>query len=569
MNTYLQMIHYCLILTQSFQLPFQWSRGIAVLAKNLPSYAAEIISRPIICGHIGHQTPFDLMCRALEAIEENGDIMRTQIGFVAESDDYITVEKMITIMQEAAEIFQECYDSDPRNLDCLCWFIATLIGTMILGSGITIGNGTTLACPPDFMIESNKIDARCRHRDYSEHRAAASYGVRLLISSQSEAPDEVSRRHFVIKNLLEWSEAMYLLSFRPTVNKCCLENMRLLHASHTIAWALKDPKMKTIHLILRLYNENLIARSKVLSFIAALVESDGTSSTSWALLAFSLGPLGTQSTSKRSGRLNQGYLNYKKIDRQRKRHDWWGLDASKWWDSHFFTCPSAMKVSTRTCLNGNDFFFKIRKRLDASSNQNINPITFLKETKQKVKRNLTDLSWMYSDKPSEEDEEDQIVTDSESEDSNFDKHSQLPSDNVPGNSVDTSMIEDLKKQLGDKFTIIVCKIVVACHLYGLDHTFVENSVQMLWVGFLEGEKDCVEFDALSFLHRQNLNVVSYLKQLKLKINMRGRPRETDKSVDFGSTNMNMEKPAKLSEPNNEENKNDEFHYSFPFCFATL
>lgn len=496
----------------------------------MPSYAAEIISCPIISNKFGQQSAFDLMRRALEAIERNNHIVRKQsTGFIFGSDESITAESMITRMNQASVIFQECHDSDPHNLDCICWYVATKIGSMILGSGITIGDGPTLACLPEYMIESDAIGTKCRHRDYSEQRALASRAVRILMS-YSKTTDESSSYHFALKNLLEWSEAMFLLAFRPTVNKNCIERIRSLHASHTITWAMKNPTVQSLNLLLHLFESELVAKRKILSFMSTLVEVDGASSRTWAVLAFSLGRIGSldnqtcvKSDCGQCKRLNRGCLYHKKIMKQRNRKDWWGAAASKWWDSHFFICPTTQNVKRKDFPTGHSFYTNIAERLE-SRNQNKTPIAFLKGSTRKIKRNHFDLSWMWSDEPSEEDEEDQVEINSESDESTKRKsHLILPSNNAICDSNVFSTTDKLRNQLGDKLLIWISKILVACHLYGIDHIFVEESVKFLWVEFLRGKKDSVEFEALSILALQNLNVISYLSEMRSDIRKDNTP----------------------------------------------
>ena len=464
------------------------------------------------------------MRRALEAIEQNNHIIRKQsTGFVTGSDESITAEKMILSLNQASVIFQECHDLDPHNLDCICWYVATRIGSMILGSGITIGNGPTLACLPEYMIESDEIGSKCRHRDYSEQRALASRAVRILMS-YSKTTDESSSYHFALKNLLEWSEAMFLLAFRPVGNKNCIEKIRSLHASHTITWALKNPMVQSLNLMLHLFENELVAKSKMLCFMSALVEVDGASSRTWALLAFSLGRLGSldhQTCTKRDcrqcKRLNRGCFHHKKITKRKNRKDWWGAAASKWWDSHYFISPPTQKVKRKDFPTGNDFYTNIAERIE-SRNEKQTPTTLLNGSTRRIKRNLTDLSWMWSDEPSEEDEEDQVEINSESDEKTKGKsYLILPRDNALSDSNISSTIDKLGDLLGDKLLIWISKILVACHLYGTDHIFVEKSVRFLWVEFLRGKKDSVEFQALSILALQNLNVISYLSEMRSDI----------------------------------------------------
>jgi hypothetical protein len=484
------------------------------------------------------QTPFDLVRLALEKMEQKGHIIRKQTTSIYQGDNEgsVHVDTLIANFNLSADIFHGCLENNPENLDCMSWFVATRIGSMIVGSGVIIGSGPCLAAQPEYMIEnSTSADTIVRHTEYSKQRTLASRALRELISWQQKKTRQGSRYHFVIKSCLEWSEAVFLLSYRPMIQPVCFRKIQSLHASHSITWAIQEPSITELNPILNQYKDGLIGKNKVLSFISALVESDNNNAKYWTILACALGPLGSIDLSNHQGtendcrqcmRLRKCKLNHKKLKRQRRKHDWWGNVPSKWWDTHFFVFHSSEKPKIWSFKNST-----LSKRIDLSCKGRSYISTLKDYGGSNIKRNLLDVSWMWSAEPSDDnddDGEDQFISDSESD---LESDSQLIADNkvqkqkekirtlLPGGENSTermSIVDPLFDSIIEEDTMIVSKILVACHLYGPDHSFVKGQVGDLWMRFLvRKKKNSVKiFNSLCLLAQQNLNVVSYLEDMK-------------------------------------------------------
>lgn len=515
-----------------------------MIAKSLPSYAAEIISRSTFMGPSYH-TPIDLIRMALLLMEQEGDIVRSQSSSIYQQDEEggVAVDNLISSFEHAAEILEGCVQVDSEDMDCLSWLVACRMGCMILGSAITIGGGPNLAAPPSYA-EHTRSDSKVRHVDYHKYRAAASDSYRSLIEWRSKSGDNGSRFHFVVKACLEWDEAMFLLSFRPVIHHDCFLKIRLLHAAHTVELGLREPSVSSLNSVMSLYESGLIKKMKLLSTLSSLVEADSTNKNLWVLLVFALGPVGTKKKSKRCKdefcreckRLREGHLDHKNIRRQKKKDEWWAAKKVKWWDFYYFVIPPSKKIR-RIDVCQRDHFFNLNRKnaiaetralIESNHLEQALPKLFSKEND--INSNLSDVTWMWSVEPSEEDEEDHLQSDSESDTDSKPSSlaggkispicKDLPCRDVP--NVFESQLLPLSEKISLKLgidCIIACKVLVACHMYGTCHEFVKDGVGYLWKRIFRSKKGERSCEALCFLAHQNLDIESYLRDFDTEFRM--------------------------------------------------
>jgi len=147
----------------------------------------------------GCRTPFDLMRLALEALERHGHLSRSSTvsssGLMDQSSSFsssiVTDTDLIQALDDASTILHRCLDNndDPQhsnrnrnsnnnnqNLDCHCWYVATRVAILCIGSGIVIGNGTILAAPPEHFYEG-KTTMMNHHGHHHSSSSSASSGV--------------------------------------------------------------------------------------------------------------------------------------------------------------------------------------------------------------------------------------------------------------------------------------------------------------------------------------------------------------------------------------------------------
>ena len=508
-----------------------------MIAKSLPPYAAGIVSQSTFM-ESPFLTPIDLIRMTLLKMEQKGDIVRSQSSSIYQQDEEggVGVDSLISSFEQAAEILEGCVEANSEDMDCLSWLVACRMGCMILGSAITIGEGPSLAAPPSYA-EQTAIDSKVRHVDYHKHRAAASDSYRALIALRSMSGDNGSRFHCVVKACLEWDEAIFLLSFRPVIHHDCFLKIRLLHAAHTVELCLREPSIPAFNSVVSLYKSGLIKKMKLLSILSSLVEAESDNKNLWILLVFALGPVGTKKKSKRCNdefcreckRLREGYLDHKNIRRQKKEDEWWAAEKVKWWDFYYFLIPPSKKIGRKDCDVGHrnvsrkTVMAEIRRRIQSyHQEQALWKIFSTKESRKTINCNLSDVTWMWSVEPSEEDEEDHLQSDSESDTDS--KHSSLagtkssplckdlPSRDIP--NVFESQLLPLSEKISLKLgidCIIACKVLVACHIFGTCHKFVKDGVGYLWKRVLRSKKGERSYEALCFLAHQNLDIESYLR----------------------------------------------------------
>ena len=465
----------------------------------------------------------------LETMERNEGIKRRMNEITAFHDDTksVTVDSLIYTLEVGAKMFQECLSLDSEDIDIMSWLLATKLACMLVGSGLVIGNGPRNANAPDFG-DAN-LASETRHARYNNYRASSSETLRSFISWQSKGRSQGINFNFIIRSCLEWDEAMFLLLFRPMINHDCISKLRLLHASHYITWSLREPSIASLNDILSLYQEGLITKMKVLSFLSALIEMDGKDTKYWAMLACALGPVGLIHSKKcnvdycsECERLRKGRFDHKKNRRQKRKHDWWGIDKIKWWDTHFFIFPSTQRIPKKYLPSRKDIN-TISERIESLCKERPPMCSLLRDNK--VKRNLTDVSWMWPVEPSDLDKEDYLDSDSEL-DGITTKREKLPGEKHTHDMMVEPLSMTLIDTLGSNCSIIVSKILVACHLYGTDHSYVNKAVVYLWNGFLQedrGKSDSKKFyEALCLLAAQNLNVVSFLNDFTKKGRMKGK-----------------------------------------------
>jgi hypothetical protein len=490
-----------------------------MLAKSMPSYAAEIISRPYGIGQT-HQSPISLMQLALEEMEQKGHISRNRSSSMYNDihDSSISVDFLVASFNAAADLFQDCVDKEIDDLDCMSWLLTTRIASMLMGSGIIIGAGPCIAAPPIYEASDK---SQVRHADYSKQRAIASSSFRELISWQSKG-SQGSRYHFIIKTCLEWKEIVFLLLHRPLLNQNFFAKVRSLHASHLLEWAIKEPSEELSSVLLSLHQNGLVSNNAVLLFLSALVESDASCVKYWVMLSFALGPLGSsrhkckRNVCSECNQLRKGGIRHKKTFKMKRKYDWWGFGKMQWWYSQYFIFPPSkntekVRVTVRVRR-------QLSEKIESSCAGKL-PVSILSSKSLIFNKNLTDISWAWNIEPSEEDEEDHLISESESEFEITQKskpaiNQQLPQHdpkkNIEINSKCVKFIDDL----GFENALLASKILVASHLYGSDDVFVKSAVYYLLKLHLLEKAQPKPFNALCFLASQNLNVSSYFFGIK-------------------------------------------------------
>ncbi|KAL7552024.1 hypothetical protein ACHAWF_015236 [Thalassiosira exigua] len=179
--------------------------GVAVVAEALTPRAAEAISRPCAPASSGDRTPFDLVRRALVALEEDGDLISSP-GSAREAKGKVVDEALVRSLREAAAVFRGCVERDPEDVDHWSWYVATLFGMLCVAH--------RMEC-----FEAIRNNASVAMTDF------------IKFTTSHDCP----MFHLSVATMLEWKRAVFLL--RCLQSSCAKNNefgleVRRLHAHH-------------------------------------------------------------------------------------------------------------------------------------------------------------------------------------------------------------------------------------------------------------------------------------------------------------------------------------------------
>jgi hypothetical protein len=226
--------------------------GITLIAKHLPSSAAEILSRPF--GELSSRTPFDIMRTTTEHLEENEVLTDS---YAAHSNGgRISAGYLEHIMNQASEIFKHASDIDSPNVVCNAWYLSSLFASLLLCSGIAI-DGKAHLCPSlkqkedDYDMIFSQPDPSTgesnQHHEVRQKMSKFAVVRKRVASSLKEAiqaalRDMTSSWNLIVSSALEWKQAMALLvgtrSKAQTVP--VFSHIRHLHSHFTVQWAVQE-----------------------------------------------------------------------------------------------------------------------------------------------------------------------------------------------------------------------------------------------------------------------------------------------------------------------------------------
>jgi hypothetical protein len=336
-----------------------------------------------------------------------------------------------------------------------------------------------------------------------------------------------------VKSFLEWKEAILLLTFRPAVNMHSFQNIRDMHAMHTLLYAKEDLTEVALTSVINLHTRGDISKNDLCSVLAGMVENDASNLKYWVSLACTLGPLGKRhkirSKCKRGceacGRLRHRiYFDHKDDENAKKVSGWWG-DGLEWWNSHFFDGSLKPKAEPkrkqerrkkRPIVEENKFEI-VRQALKAVvQSKTLQPSrnSGCSEDREAKRSQPTDLSWLWSIEPSDLDEEDVLEDDDE---------------NISYKTFDALLPQKCNRSIGingDSFDkdmkghciCIACKVLVTCHLFDVTHLYVDHAIWYLARNCCVGEmptlrvdENSSEFRALMWLESKGMNTCHILR----------------------------------------------------------
>jgi hypothetical protein len=541
--------------------------GITLIAKHLPSSAAEILSRPF--GELSCRTPFEIMRTTMEHLEENE--LLTDSYAAHSNGDLISAGYLEHIMNQASEIFKQASDIDPTNVVCKAWYLSSLFASLLLCSGNAI-DGKAHLCPsskqeeddydmifsqPDPSTgESNQHEVRQKMSKFAvvRKRVASSLKEAVLAALR----DMTSSWNLIVSSALEWKQAMALLvGPRSKVQTIpVFSDIRRLHSHFTVQWAMQENSPLHRNLIEDMEQERNASHDNVLESLATAVENNPSDIFAWRRLVRALGPAGTAVSSrqrkecKRSScfecsRLRKG-LNIDHVAlRESRQSHWWGKGRVSWWANHVLALESRLAENT----SANEIY-RVRDIVEEYLKYEITSNIFDEldpgeDIAMKASEGVhvaceEQISWLDEDALSHEDAisdiGDDIVTDDFANDllpnplETVIRAATLRDESSASLVCGSSNEYDLE--------LLCYKIIVACHLYGISHDSVAEGVWKVAQECWKANTDSNEWQSLVWLSSMGISVPQILHDLYTQVQRRVKgassyPEEEKEAIRLG------------------------------------
>ncbi len=467
--------------------------GISTITEFLPPSATEIMSRQTYSGLNAEESPFDLMRQMLAHLEERGSLV--SLGSLRSdiSERPVIDESLTDAMRIAIRFFRQCKELDPRNVQYWSWYVAAVCGRLCIASGTSLLDKTN-------AIERKRQRLPC----FSEARAEASSAVDEFIQRASKSDCPVF--FFAVTSMLEWKRAVILLhrhALFSTVNR--------LHAYATYQWAVKSCSTMSLARVQSLHDNRKIPLDALLDVLARQVEQNACDMNRWSMLVTALGGLGTIAGAKCNtigecsdgcNALQEGLCLNHTLQKERKEDVWWWKKSrASDWESTFFVAPRSNTVTSK------DFIPAVSDANPSARWKNIDLRQVITARTSQQEALLPDdpqdcMDWLF-----DEDEGDNDI--------DIDlNHERL----LPGKHISTSItnlaledhLEALSKITNKQMRALCLKIVVACHLLGVWHPFVSNSIWWLSVKAHASNKSACQ--SLYWLAIHGLDIQAYIKK---------------------------------------------------------
>ena len=463
--------------------------GISTITEFLPHSATEILSRQTYFGMDVDETPFELIRLMLAHLEEL-DIL-VSLGYVRidKSERPVVDESLADAMRAAIKIFRHCKELEPRNIQYWSWYVAAVCGRLCIASGTSLSDKTN----------ENKRK-RQRLPCFSEARAEASCAVDEFI--QCAKSEDCPMFFFAVTSMLEWKRSMILLhrhALFSTVNR--------LHAYTTYQWAAKCCSKISVARIQRLYDDRKIPLDVLLDVLAGRVEQNACDMNRWSMLVTALGGVGTAAGAKCNSlgkcsdeciALQDGFCFNHTLQQERKEDTWWGKSRASDWESAFFVAPGSYTSTSQDFIHAvlvasSSTHWKILDRRQVITARTSNQEASLPDDPQDC------MDWLFDEEEGDNDVEIDL------------SHECL----LPGNHTSNTLTSDDQLDTMSKITnkqvkALCLKVIVACHLLGVWHPFVSNSIW--WLSVKAHASNLSACESLHWLAIHGLDIEAYIQK---------------------------------------------------------
>ena len=466
-------------------LPIRLTIGISVLTEFLPPDATEILSRQTYSETNTNKTPFDLLRLVLEQLEERSTLVSSGSFLRDKSERPIVDESLTDAMQVAAEIFQQCKDIEPTNVQYWSWYIATLFARLCVASGTSLSAKTEMRRKQLHCFDGARKDASCAVDEFIQRAKS----------------EDCPMFFFGVTSMLEWRRAIIFLhrhALFSTVNR--------LHAYTSYRWAAsKFCSDLSLARVQSLYAKQKIPLDALLDVLAGLVEQNACDVSKWGMLVTALGGVGTPM--KTNGECSEGcnalhdglFVNHAIEQDKRNGVWWWGQSRRSDWETNFFISPrNDPDITSCDCIRM-DLDGKFSAEWEGyDQRQIVNSKILHQETI--LPDDIQDcMDWLF-----DEEEGDNDI------DIDLSYEHLLPYHHTPDTHISEDQLDSLSKITNKPMKVLCLKIIVACHMLGVWHPFVSNSISWLLVKTRASNKSASE--SLRWLAIRGLNIQSYIQQ---------------------------------------------------------
>jgi hypothetical protein len=437
--------------------PMRLTIGVSIITEFLSSGSIEILSRQSYSGMKYDETPFDLFRLMLACLEEKGSLVSKGAQWNKRLLERPVVDESLKdAILSAVGIFRQCKQLDPRNVQYWSWYVAALLGILCIASGTSLSNDS---------IKRKRRQLPC----FSQARAEASRAVDDFI--QLTKSEDCPMFYYGVTSMLEWKRAIMLLhrhSSFSTVNR--------LHANATYRWAVKCCSRVSLSKVQSLYDNNKLPLDALLDVLAGLVEQNSCDIVNWTLLVAALGGIGTVAEmnvgecSDGCNALHDGFcINHSRHQERKKGVWWWGTSRASDWESKFFAASGSNVIIS--C----DFKRAILEADTSARWKNVDQSQVITARASNDEAQLTDDPLSCLDFLFDEEEGDNEA------DIDLSNEHLLPGKQASSNSELTSAdwLHLRSKITNNHMRALCLKVIVACHLLGVWHPFIMNSIWWL------------------------------------------------------------------------------------------
>jgi hypothetical protein len=495
--------------------------GLLRISKILPESAVDILSQPFGDHHC--RTPFEIISCLLEHLENNYllvDNLSSPAG-VDESSE-IHVGELEYAFHQASEIFGRCVQRDPTEVDYHAWYTGTLAGSLLLCSGNRIGSGAR-RYPSSYVYRkerqslmlleggsspSKSHEVRRMLPKFQELRRETAQAFQLL--THLEKHQQASRTHLSVSSFLEWRQVVALIVGPIKGKRNPYRAIRRFHEDTVVKWTLQERSAISLEFLQRC-ESSLDDR---LGGYAASLESDPCELNHWRALVSELGPVSSV-VSKESAakcedceeceRLHDGLnVPHASLQRRKEKGSWWGTNRRDWWDSHLLHLSGS--DPSKTVADWPIICKALKKKMsdlprDESSYGRLDDVDDGDNDDDdgdgapRSTRSLSSLQWLNDviDAPvsradSQAEKEPPVALRNQTHDEQLSKtflevcelakSRQGRDEHTCVTLLDTNANSSPAEAATE---IMFCKVLIACHLYGVMHPIVQMGVRTLAV----------------------------------------------------------------------------------------